>query len=256
MMILQSGKMIGFLMLLTTVSFILYHIYRAEKGNPANIRKLAALEAIDELIGRAAEMGRPVHVTPGASAINHPSEAPQTFAGISVVNYIASSCAELNLPIIVTVGQAAVYPIVEEIVRTAYANEDNIFEPDYVRFIADAYSIAVQGILEREKPAANIMVGGFYNESVRFAEAGARAGALQVAGTARTYQIPFFVAACDYSLIGEEIFVAGAYISGDPVLIGSIAGQDLGKFLSIILILINGILTALGINWLHQLLGR
>jgi len=62
------------------------------------------------------------------------------------------------------------------------------------------------------------------------AETGNSIGAIQIAGTAEPAQLPFFVAACDYTLIGEEFFAASAYLSGDPDQLGSLQGQDLGKF--------------------------
>ena len=37
-------------------------------------------------------------------------------------------------------------------------------------------------------------------------------------------QLPFLIAACDYTLIGDELLVAGAYLARDPVKMGSIAG--------------------------------
>jgi len=51
-------------------------------------------------------------------------------------------------------------------------------------------------------------------------------------------QLPFFVASCDYTLIGEEFFAASAYLSGDPLQIGSLKGQDYGKFLSVLVLVI------------------
>ncbi|MFM8697698.1 MAG: DUF6754 domain-containing protein [Phycisphaerales bacterium] len=47
--------------------------------------------------------------------------------------------------------------------------------------------------------------------------------------TAETAQLPFFVAACDYTLIGEEFFAASAYLSGEPDQLGTLLGQDLAK---------------------------
>jgi hypothetical protein len=72
-------------------------------------------------------------------------------------------------------------------------------------------------------------MGSFFAESLILAEAGNRIGAIQIAGTARSEQLPFFVAACDYTLIGEEFFAASAYLSGEPDQLGSLKGQDIGK---------------------------
>jgi hypothetical protein len=58
-------------------------------------------------------------------------------------------------------------------------------------------------------------------------------------------QLPFFVAACDYTLIGEELFAASAYLSKDPKLLGSLKGQDVGKFIFLLAIFIGAILLTL-----------
>ena len=51
-------------------------------------------------------------------------------------------------------------------------------------------------------------------------------------------QLPLVVAACDYTLIGEELFAASAYLSKDPKLLGSLKGQDVGKFIFLLVILV------------------
>ena len=68
------------------------------------------------------------------------------------------------------------------------------------------------------------------------AETGNSIGAIQVAGTGSPTQIPFFVTACDYTLIGEEFFAASAYLSKKASLIGSLKGQDMAKFVVITMI--------------------
>jgi hypothetical protein len=70
------------------------------------------------------------------------------------------------------------------------------------------------------------------------AETANSVGAIQIAGTAMPSQLPFFVAACDYTLIGEELFAASAYLSKDPKLLGSLKGQDVGKFIFLLVILV------------------
>jgi hypothetical protein len=85
--------------------------------------------------------------------------------------------------------------------------------------------------MTRKRPAACFYMGAFYAESLLLAETGNLIGAIQVAGTAMPSQLPFFVAACDYTLIGEEFFAASAYLSGDPDQLGSLKGQDVGKLI-------------------------
>jgi len=66
--------------------------------------------------------------------------------------------------------------------------------------------------------------------------------------TDTTHNIPFLVAICDYSLIGEELYALGAYVSEDPVVASSLAGQDIGKFIAMILIVLGSVLITFGLS--------
>ena len=100
--------------------------------------------------------------------------------------------------------------------------------------------------MNRERPATCLYMGAFYAESLLLAENGNSIGAIQIAGTAESSQLPFFVAACDYTLIGEEFFAASAYLSGEPMQLGSLFGQDLVKIASIALLVVGVAVATVG----------
>lgn len=235
---------------LLTVVLMIY-ITQAKKGKKFFIRRIAGLEAIDEAVGRATEMGRPVHFSPGIATLSEEAAA-QTLAGLSVLGYVSRLSAKYDTDLIVTNRMPEVLPITEEVVRQNYLTEGKpeSYNPDNIRFLSDeqfAYAAGCMGIMAREKVAANIMMGAFWAESLIFAEGGFVSGSIQVAGTANTHQLPFFIAACDYCLIGEELFAAGAYLSQDPMQVAGIKVQDLGKIAAIILIVVGTITTTS--NW-------
>jgi hypothetical protein len=97
-----------------------------------------------------------------------------------------------------------------------------------------------------EKPATCFYMGTFFAESLILAETGNSIGAIQIAGTAMPAQLPFFVAACDYTLIGEEFFAASAYLSGEPDQLGALKGQDVGKLIVAGLVLIGVAMFTIG----------
>jgi hypothetical protein len=141
-----------------------------------------------------------------------------------------------------------------ETVQEAYlsAGRPDAYQEDRIYYLTDeqfGYVAGVTGFMVREKPAACIYMGAFYAESLILAETGNHIGAIQVAGTAMPSQLPFFVAACDYTLIGEEFFAASAYLSGDPQQLGSLKGQDLGKLLGGGLIIIGVVFATLELIW-------
>ena len=73
-------------------------------------------------------------------------------------------------------------------------------------------------------------------------QTGASTGAIQIAGTDALAQLPFFITACDYTLIGEELYAASAYISKQPLLLGAIKGEDWGKLTIAVILIIASII--------------
>ncbi len=235
--------------------FVIY-LLQARKGATLHMRRVTGLDAIDEAIGRCTEMGRPVHYTFGIGELDS-----SILASFDVLSYVASKCAQMNTDIIVTNAKPEVHPMTEEIVRAAYVHQGrpDAYKPDNIRFLSaeqTAYAAAIYGIFTREKPAANLMIGAFFGESLMIAEVGNQSGAIQIGGTGRQSQISFFVATCDYTLIGDELFAAGAYISRQPHQIGSIFAQDFGKWATLVLVLVATIMNTLGNKTLTTLLGK
>mgnify|MGYP001025891050 FL=1 len=255
---IPAANQSAFVSFVVMIIIMLVTLYLTMKGiRTPKIRKLAGLDAIQEAVGRATEMGRPIHFTPGIAGLGEPS----TLAGLSVLAHVAEHVAKYKATLWVTIRMPQVQPLATEIVRQAYvkAGEPEAYDPDKIIYLSDtqfAYASGVVGLMHREKVAANIMIGGFWAESLLFAEGAYLTGAIQVAGTANTAQIPFFVAACDYCLIGEEILAAGAYLSKDPLQIGGLWGEDYGKAIAIIMVAIGIVLSLAGNNVLWQLLGK
>lgn len=224
----DTGKF-GVIFVLMLVCFILINIRRAGSGKEIFIRRIAGLNAIDEAIGRATEMGRPVLMVPGLGALNAIS-----VQAINIFAYVSRTAARLANPIRVCCGDAAVFAVAQEVIRDVYQSEGvpERFDGDSVRFVSDrqfAFAAGVSGIMLREKTAATFFMGEFFAESLIFAETANSIGAIQVASSTENTQTPFFIAACDYVLIGEEFYAASAYLMRQPVLVGSLVGQDWSK---------------------------
>ncbi|MDP8202601.1 MAG: hypothetical protein P9M11_10750 [Candidatus Tenebribacter burtonii] len=240
--------------ILITIS-IVYYIFSARSGKDLYIRKISGLESMDESVGRATEMGRPILFIPGTLDLDD----MQTIAGLTILRRLAQKAAEYDAKLIVPVCRSMVLSTAKEIVKEAYmkAGRPDAYDPDSVFYLTDdqfGYVAGVDGIIVREKPAANFFLGAFYAESLILAETGFSSGAIQTAGTAMPSQLPFFVVACDYTLIGEELFAASAYLSKDPHQLGSLKGQDFGKAIFIVVLMIGIILEISGIHFLKDFL--
>jgi hypothetical protein len=238
-------------MLLFLVFFfavIIYFISRAKKGKSLFIRRIAGLDAIEEAVGRATEMGRPVLFVPGIEDVNQ----IQTVAAMIILGNVAKMVADYDVPFFVPICRPFVVPVAEERVKEGYAaaGRPDAYNRDNVRYISDeqfAYAAGVQGIMLRDKPMANLMFGSFFAESLMLAETGFLTGAIQVAGTANIHQLPFFVVACDYTIIGEELFATSAYLSKEAKLLGSLKGSDLAKAVIMGILALGAILVSFGV---------
>lgn len=225
------------LVLLISVA-ILVSIRRAYRGRELFIRRVPGVDAIEEVVGRAVELGRPVLFSVGLGGIDI-----VTLQAMSVIGHVARLAARFRNRVIVPVVDPMAIPVIEEIQREAYAAEGaaEAFNPDDVRFLSGeqfAYAAGVVGIMNREQVGANFYFGTFYAESLILAESGQNVGAVQIAGTPSANQIPFFLATCDYTIIGEEYYATTALLSNDPVLRGSLVGQDYGKLLLLVIIVL------------------
>ena len=227
--------------------FILGFILYGKKGKKLYIRPMAGLEAIDDAIGRATEMGKPILYSSGLGKMDRVA----TMASMNILGSVAEKTAEFNTPLIFPNYDPVVMTTAQEVVKEGYskAGHPEAYNPDNIFFVTQSqfgYAAAVDGIMTRQLPATNLFLGTFEAEALILAETGNSIGAIQIAGTDSTIQLSFFIVACDYTLIGEELFVASGYLTKDPQILGSIKGQDWLKAIIVLLILIGGIAGVLG----------
>ncbi|UCG62399.1 MAG: fibronectin type III domain-containing protein [Candidatus Zixiibacteriota bacterium] len=234
--------------------FIVYFIQQAKAGKELYIRRIAGMEAVDEAVGRATEMGKKIFYITGLGDMDN----MQTIASMTILGRVAELAAEYETYLDVPVCRSLVMVTGREVVKEAYskAGRPDSFKPDQVHYLTDdqfGYAAAVDGMFVREEPATIFYMGQFFAESLILAETGNSIGAIQIAGTAMPAQLPFFVAACDYTLIGEELFAASSYLSKEPKLLGSLKGQDIGKGVILAALILGVILESLGVWQLSNL---
>jgi hypothetical protein len=222
------------LVLVIIISIVFFIIVSHAKKRELFIRKIAGLEAIDEAVGRATEMGKPVVYVPGIGSMSGIS----TIASIFILGEVGKKIAQYDATLKVPHYDPIVFTVAKETVKQSYmeAERPDSYREDINVYITSdqfAYAAAVDGIITREKPAACFYMGYFMAESLLLAEVGAGVGAIQIAGTDVDSQLPFFFTACDYTLIGEELYAAGAYLSKEPMLVSALKVQDFGKLLFI-----------------------
>lgn len=218
------------------------------------LRKIAGLDAVDEALGRCTEMGKPALFVHGLSGVSDVA----VIASVNILGRMARRVAEYDSALLVVNNDPVVYSLSSEVVREGFveAGRPDRFREDHIFMVASRqfpYVAAVAGIMAREQPAANFFMGYFYAESLILAESGAVTGAIQIAGTDAFTQLPFFVTTCDYTLMGEELYAASAYLSREPKLMGTLRGQDIGKAFLIVVLFVGTIMATMNQEWFMNL---
>lgn len=251
---LHMKKANNFIIMIILSVIIFYFIVHARRNPNMFLRKISGLDAVDEALGRATEMGKPVLFVHGLTGMGSIS----TIAAISILGRIARKIADYDANLKVVNNDPIVMSVSQEVVKESYleAGRPDAYTSDNVFLVASEqfpYVAAVGGIMTRERPAANFFVGYFYAEALILAETGAATGAIQIAGTDAYTQLPFFITTCDYTLIGEELYAASAYLSREPMLMGTLRAQDVGKGILIVILVLGTILASFGLTFITRL---
>ncbi len=252
----NSSRVNVLVLILLFFTLVLHMVRQARRGKQLKFRRIAGIDAIDEAIGRATELGKPVLYVPGTQNI----ENIQTIASLQLLSAVAAKAATYDIPIIVPLNRAFMVTVAEESVRQGFLNAGRIdaYNRDNIRYLSDeqfAFTSGVTGIIMREKTAAHFYLGAFYAESLILSETGFATGAIQIAGTANIHQLPFFVVACDYTLIGEEYFATSGLVTRNPELLGTLKATDWVKLVLITALLASMVLELFGISIIHSWFG-
>jgi hypothetical protein len=200
-------------------------------------------------------MGRPILTSVGLGGIDI-----VTLQALAIVANVASVAAKFGTRVILPLRNAALLPVAEDAIATAYQNAgrpDAYMQGDvhYLSGEQFAFAAGVAGRIQREQVAATFLFGTYFAESLVIAENANQVGAVQVAGTPSTTQIPFFIVACDYVIIGDEYYAATAYLTRQPTLLGSIVGQDRVKAALLVTILLGVFLLTFGTPLISNFFG-
>jgi len=233
------------LLMLILLSYAIYISKRKE----VYIRPIAGLEEIDNSIGRATEMGRPVMFVPGWGSLGEVC----TIASLMILAQISKKTAEYDTRLINPHCDYMVLPLAQEIISTSYSemgrpdsyNQNDIFFVSYDQF---PFCAGVNGITVRERVATIFYMGYFNAEALLLTETGNQMGSIQVAATDAITQIPFFITTCDYTLIGEEFYAASAYLSHNPDMVSMLKTQDYFKVFIVFAVLLGAILSTFNIS--------
>lgn len=258
-MVLVEGRAPLFALFIIYTVVMLYYSQLGRQGKKVHLRKIPAIDALEEAVSRSVEIGRPVHWTEGHPRASKLYDANGVYlvASLAFLSRIAQLSAEKGARILTSVGHPELYPIVKEVVATSYnitGHPDDYNEEDIQLMPEYSYLAAVVGRIIREKPGAHVQIGYFWGQdSVAVPEVAQGVGAFSVNG-GQVGALQYLVVLSDYVLIADELFAASAQITNDPVLIMDMAGLDINKAIMIVLVVVGAILSTLGIDFLANII--
>ncbi len=255
----QSGRITVFAVLVFVCALIVLFIELAKRGRKFELRKVQGVTVIEEGVGRAIEMGRPVHWTEGhpLGSKLYDSNGPYLVAGLAILNYVTSLCARLKARLIVDIGHTELYPLVHELVRSNFMAEgalDRYVEDDIQLMPEQSYAIALAGRMVRNSIGCHVQTGYFWSQDMSLIpEVAQGLGAYVVTG-AQVESIPYTIMYSSSVFIADEFFAAAAGITGDPIDVGGMMGCEGAKLAAIVLIVVGAVLATLWNNWLTTLI--
>ncbi|MFH0748813.1 MAG: DUF6754 domain-containing protein [Candidatus Bathyarchaeota archaeon] len=226
-----------------------YFRQRATRGAVPKIRMLEGLKGIEEAVKKCAETGETVAVYSSGNLTG--AGIDQSVAGLGILSYAVRLIARNNCRMVFpyTGDDILAIPVYNEVIRAAYAAEGKInsFDPKAMRMISRTYADAMA-------PWANTIVSENCGATMLFGDiryfnpvcVDLKGISIQATGQMNTVHVCALL--CDYSLIGDEMFAAGAMISEDRVVLSSLAVQDIGKFIIAGVSVIGAVLWAWGIK--------
>lgn len=237
--------------LLSFIGLLLFFMTRLRRGHKPRLRHIEAYEAVKGFSGRAIEAGRPLHLSLGLGSMANVSTA-DSLAGLYTLDYLADQAAVTGVPPIISMADPTVMLFAQNTLKNAYGDDIQGAKEAQrdVRWIAPqpaAYAAGVMGLIGVDDVNTNIMIGRFGDEYLLMGEAAARQGIAHVGGTSDPTTLPFIYATAQETLLGEEIYAAGAYLKKRQPHIGSLLAQDTVRWVVGIIILGGVLLTSLGL---------
>lgn len=244
-MAFEHVNIVGLILIFLFIFIFFYFLYKNKRNPNLYIRKILGIDAISDVCDYAGETGRPVSFCTGLSSVG-----PVLYASLGVLSFVAKKAGTFKNRLLIPQYTPEVMAIVEESVQEAYEsiNRGSLFDKKDIRFLSDeqfAYASGYIGMIKRERACATFLFGTFAAESLILAEAGQEVGAVQVGATISPEQVAFFIASCDYTLIGEELFAASSYLTRKPLEITSIYTQDKVKLFIFFIIIIGSIIATI-----------
>jgi hypothetical protein len=222
------------------------------RGQPRRaMREIAAYSRLRRGIGLAVEAGQRLHISLGQRGISGVAGA-STLVGLTVLQRLARAASISDRPPVATSGEAATTLLGQDTLRSAYRaiNADSQYDPsasELSGLTPYSYAAGVLPVVYDQQVSLNVLTGSFGSEVALIADAAERTGSLSLGGSDDPTAQAVLYATAQETLVGEELYAAGAYLQAGASHTASVRVQDLFRWIIILMILAGAALKIVGV---------
>ena len=235
-------------LLTLVVTIIITQFVRRRRGLYV-LRDIAAYQRLPSMIGEAIESNRPVHVSLGNASLGGESTLV-ALASAELFYQVTRRAVIGTAAPIFTVGDASALSLAQDTLRRAYASRGMVSSAPYssARWYPGgghglALAAALTATLADDKVGANVLGGSFGTELALVGYAAARRNQSMIATSDQLEGQAVAWVMSDEALIGEEVFMAGAYLGDSSSQVAGVVTQDLLRWLLVLVIFVPTVIT-------------
>lgn len=224
--------------IILTALLMLVLSWRIRAGRQVHLRPLKPFAALEGRLGQATEDASQMHISLGRASLTSQA-SPTSIAAIAVLDRLAQDGVANGAPPAVTVGEGSLLLVAQERLNSARQNapRGSRLPAGQALFVAHettpfTYAAGVASLMLQERVASAVMVGRFGPEIAVISDAATRKGIDQVIGTDNPTAMALSSAASDNTVLGEELFAAGAYLEGKPDQLAALLTQDILRYVA------------------------
>jgi hypothetical protein len=224
---------------LAAICMVLFSIF--QRRHPLSFRKIPAFSRIQRAVRLSVEDGTRLHFSLGNGSMLAPDGA-SALAGLLLLRRLSETTSLGDRPPIATTGNAVLNILAQDTLRAAHdaVLTDQPFEMSAARLTGltpFSYAAGAMDIMSVENISSNVLIGNFGPEVGLLTEASTSQNATVIAGSDNlTAQAVLYASSSD-TLIGEELFAAGAYAQVGSSHAASLLLQDFLRWLIILALL-------------------
>jgi len=228
------------ILILAVVLLFVFELLWRKKTGPA-LRRIHAIQQMQQAIGLAMEDGKRLHFSLGSSSLLSPSNT-SAFAGLSALNRMSRLAAVSDRPPVATSGDAALSILSQDTLQATGRASQIAYQGRLAGLTPLSYAVGTIPVIRDEQVYTNFIIGNFGVEGAFLTDAAWQSSAVSTASSDSLTGQAVFYAMAQEPLIGEELFALPAYVKAGPFHMASLQVQDVLRWLVILVLSIGVIL--------------